>query len=112
MHLAEDTPLFGAWDGGKDRAWFNQPDLPGNRAPFERLAVAGRLRHGGHPVLGWNVNNLAITQDPAGNIKPDKQRSREKIDGAVAAIMAIGRASVQIDGGDENPYAEGGFFVL
>lgn len=79
---------------------------------FERLVVAGRIRHGGHPVLAWNVNNLAIVSDPAGNIKPDKQRSREKIDGAVAAIMAIGRASVQLEGEDANPYASGGFFVL
>lgn len=79
---------------------------------FERLVVAGRIRHGGHPVLAWNVNNIAIAQDPAGNIKPDKQRSREKIDGAVAAIMAIGRASVQLEGEDANPYASGGFFVL
>lgn len=78
---------------------------------FERLVVAGRIRHGGHPVLAWNINNIAITSDPAGNIKPDKQRSREKIDGAVAAIMAIGRATVQ-PAEEANPYASGGFFVL
>jgi glycosidase len=41
--IAEDTPQFGAWDGGKERAWTNQPSLPANAAPFERLAVAYTL---------------------------------------------------------------------
>jgi glycosidase len=40
IHLAEDTPQFGEWDRGKSRAWVNQPALPGNAQPFERLAVA------------------------------------------------------------------------
>jgi len=43
VHLAEDNPLFGAWDGGKDRAWFNQPTQPQNTSPYERLAVAYTL---------------------------------------------------------------------
>jgi len=78
---------------------------------FERLVTAGLLRHGGHPVLRWMANNVTVRQDPAGNIKPDKERSKEKIDGIVAAIMAIGRASVH----DEilSPYAAGeGLFFL
>jgi glycosidase len=41
--IAADTPQFGAWDGGKERAWTNQPSLPANAAPFERLAVAYTL---------------------------------------------------------------------
>jgi glycosidase len=41
--LADDNPLFGAWDGGKDRAWTNQPGAPANKAPYERLAVAYTL---------------------------------------------------------------------
>lgn len=43
IHLAEDTPMFGEWDSGKSRAWFNQPGLPGYAAPFERLLVAWTL---------------------------------------------------------------------
>jgi len=43
VHIAEDSPLFGAWDGGKDRAWNNRPNLPASKAPFERLAVAYTL---------------------------------------------------------------------
>ena len=78
---------------------------------FERLVMAGRIRHGGHPVLRWMANNVAIVQDPAGNIKPDKARSREKIDGIVAAIMAIGRAMVRGDD-DRSVYEDRGVLVF
>lgn len=64
---------------------------------FERLVVSGRLRHGGNPVLRWMASNVAKSEDPAGNIKPDKGKSREKIDGIAAAIMAIGRASLSAE---------------
>jgi phage terminase large subunit-like protein len=57
-----------------------------------RLALSKRIAHGGHPVLRWNMDNVYIRTDPAGNIKPDKQKSTERIDGAVATIMALGRA--------------------
>lgn len=57
-----------------------------------KLALEGKLAHGGHPVLSWMVDNIHIRQDPAGNIKPDKQRSTEKIDGVVATIMTLDRA--------------------
>ncbi len=43
IHIAEDSPQFGAWDGGKDRAWSNKPSLPTNKSAFERLAVAYTL---------------------------------------------------------------------
>ena len=57
-----------------------------------KLALDGRLAHGGHPVLSWMVDNIYVRTDPDGNIKPDKQRSTEKIDGVVATIMALDRA--------------------
>ena len=60
---------------------------------MEKLIVSRGLRHGNNPVLTWNVHNLVATRDPAGNLKPDKRRSREKIDGAVAMIMGIDRAT-------------------
>lgn len=41
--IADDSPMFGAWDGGKDRAWTNQPSAPGNKSPYERLTVAYAL---------------------------------------------------------------------
>ena len=55
------------------------------------------LAHGKNPVLSWNVSNVAIRIDPAENMKPDKEKSIERIDGAVALIMAIGRAMLEKD---------------
>ncbi len=57
-----------------------------------KLVLEEKIAHGGHPVLRWMMDNIFIRTDPAGNIKPDKERSTEKIDGAVAAIMALDRA--------------------
>lgn len=63
-------------------------------APFKewlgRIA-AGRIRHGGNPVLRWMAANLVAEQDPAGNIKPSKARSSERIDGQAAAVTALSR---------------------
>ena len=50
-----------------------------------------KIRHGGHPILRWNMAKLAAKTDPSDNIRPDKANSAGKIDGAVSAIMAIGR---------------------
>jgi phage terminase large subunit-like protein len=58
----------------------------------EELVAQNRLRHGGNPVLSWQVGNVHRDEDPAENIKPNKKRSTGRIDAAVAAIMAIGRA--------------------
>lgn len=66
--------------------------------PTKALEVAlkhGQLRHGGHPILRWMAGNVTVSQDPAGNLKPDKERSPERIDGMVALIMAHGRAVIQ-----------------
>ena len=57
-----------------------------------RLTLNKMIAHGGHPVLRWMMDNIFIKRDPAGNIKPDKEKSTEKIDGAVAMIMALDRA--------------------
>ena len=59
---------------------------------FEELALEGRLRHGGHPVLRWCISNTAIERDAAGNRKPTKAKSYGRIDAAVAALMAVGAA--------------------
>lgn len=64
-----------------------------------RLTFDGKIAHGGNPVLRWMMDNIHIRTDPAGNIKPDKERSTEKIDGAVATIMALDRA---LRGGSNN----------
>lgn len=57
---------------------------------LERLYISGNLEHPGNPVLSWAIGNVVATQDPAGNIKADKSRAQEKIDPAVALIMAVG----------------------
>ena len=64
-----------------------------------KLALEQKLAHNGHPVLRWMMDNIFIKRDPAGNIKPDKEKSTEKIDGAVALIMALDRA-VRCGAGD------------
>lgn len=56
---------------------------------LERLVLQGKLRHGNNPVLNWMADNLIASTDPSGNIKPDKTKSKEKIDGMVALIMAL-----------------------
>jgi phage terminase large subunit-like protein len=56
---------------------------------LERLVLSKKINHGNNPVLTWMADNLVACVDPAGNIKPDKEKSREKIDGIVALIMAI-----------------------
>jgi phage terminase large subunit-like protein len=74
---------------------------------LEKLIVGRQLAHGGHPVLRWMVSNVAVKQDPAGNIKPDKSKSTERIDGVVALIMALGRAATQIE--FRSPYDDPNF---
>lgn len=57
-----------------------------------KLTLEKRLAHGGHPVLRWCMDNVFVRQDPAGNIKMDKEKSTEKIDVVVATVIALDRA--------------------
>mgnify|MGYP001562234387 CR=1 FL=1 len=62
-------------------------------APAKRLLgliVDGKLLHGGHPIMRWMASNVAVELDAAGNTKPSKARSTERIDGIVALTMALG----------------------
>lgn len=76
-----------------------------------RLVLDRRIAHGGHPVLRWMADNLVVKQDPAGNVKPDKAKSREKIDGMVALIMALDRA-LRREGEKTSIYEERGLLWL
>lgn len=60
---------------------------------LEKLILAEELAHGGNGVLSWMAGNVVATQDAAGNLKPDKSKSIEKIDGVVALVMALARAT-------------------
>jgi phage terminase large subunit-like protein len=64
---------------------------------LERLLLARKVRHGGHPVLRWAASNVAIGQDAAGNIKPDKARSTERIDPIAALVTAMARTILSTD---------------
>ena len=57
----------------------------------ERLMADGKIQHEGDPVLRWMIGNVTLRTDPSGNIKPDKDKSGDKIDGVVALIMSIGQ---------------------
>ena len=65
---------------------------------LEELVLSKRLDHGGHPVLSWCVSNVVLETDAAGNIKPSKAGSKDRIDGAVALILAISRALLREHG--------------
>ena len=77
-----------------------------------KLTLEEKLAHGGHPVLHWMVDNIFARTDPAGNIKPDKEKSTEKIDGAVATIMALDRALRNGGGGGASVYDERGLLII
>jgi phage terminase large subunit-like protein len=60
---------------------------------LERAVMGLTLAHGGNPVLRWCASNVCVEIDPAGNLKPSKRRSTERIDGIVALLMGVGLAS-------------------
>lgn len=76
-----------------------------------KLTLEKKIAHGGNPVLRWMMDNIFIKQDPAGNIKPDKEKSTERIDGAVALIMALDRA-IRNQGSGGSVYDERGILIL
>nr|WP_286675462.1 terminase TerL endonuclease subunit [Rhizobium sp. CSW-27] len=66
---------------------------------FERLVMAGKVDHGGHPVLRWMAGNTAVKFDDNLNYAPTKKKSAEKIDGIVASVMAVGLSMAAEDDG-------------
>ena len=70
---------------------------------LERLLLKEALLHGGNPVLRWMASNVAVRLDPAGNMKIDKEKSQEKVDGIVALVMAIGRATAFLNEPGQGP---------
>lgn len=79
-----------------------------------KLGVRGKvtesrphLRHGGNPMMRWMIDNLAVDMDPAGNVKPSKKNSAEKIDGVAALLNALFEA-MSGDGTHESTYENHG----
>ena len=57
---------------------------------FEKLVLGKQIIHNNNPAMNWMVNNVQIIEDPAGNVKCARNKSKEKIDGVIASIMALG----------------------
>lgn len=75
---------------------------------FEKLVLSEKIEHFGNPVLRWMLSSTVIKTDPAGNIKPDKDKSTQKIDGIVASIMALGEWMTAQANEDNDPYNKRG----
>lgn len=78
---------------------------------LERLVIGKRLRHGSNPVLNWMADNAVAIKDAAGNLKLDKSKSTEKIDGMAALVNAIAAATADV-GEAESVYEKEGLFIL
>lgn len=76
-----------------------------------KITLEKKIAHGDNPVLRWMMDNIYVKTDPAGNIKPDKEKSTEKIDGAVALIMALDR-SIRNKGNCGSVYDERGILII
>lgn len=77
-----------------------------------KLTLERKIAHAGHPVLRWMMDNIFIRTDPAGNIKADKEKSTEKIDGVIATIMALDRAIRCGNDTSESVYDDRGLLVF
>jgi phage terminase large subunit-like protein len=83
---------------------------------LQRLLLKGTpraplFRHGGNDAVTWMVDNLAVAMDPAGNVKPDKARSAEKIDAVSAAVTALSEAMTR-EPVQKSAYEDGGLEVV
>lgn len=76
-----------------------------------KLVASGKIKHGGHKVLRWMASNVGGETDAAGNVKPSKKKSAEKIDGIVATIMGIGWM-MRADNDPGSVYDERGLVVI
>jgi phage terminase large subunit-like protein len=81
-------------------------------AQLMRLTLAGAIRHNGHKVLDWNAANMVVSSDAAGNVKPNKAKSREKIDGMVASIMGLDRAMRNRETKSGSKYEQGDLLII
>ena len=75
-----------------------------------RQVLENRVAHGGNPVLRWHMDNVVMNENSTGDIRPDKKKATERIDGVVAAVMALDRATRQEN--NDSVYNEQGMLVL
>ena len=87
-------------------------DMSSPTKELMKLTLERKIAHGGHPVLRWMMDNIFIRTDPAGNIKADKEKSTEKIDGVIATIMALDRAIRCGNDTSESVYDDRGLIIF
>jgi len=75
---------------GRSMARQGYKDMGPAVSAMETLMLAGKLLHDSHPMLNWYCSNAVVETDPGGACKLSKRRSRERIDGLVALVMAVG----------------------
>ena len=76
-----------------------------------KLVLEEKIIHGSNPIMRWNADNLIVETNAAGQIKPSKKKSTQKIDGMVALIMALDRA-LRNSGGGTSKYETEGLTVI
>ena len=81
-------------------------------AEFERQVIGREIEHFNSPILNWNISNTIVATDPAGNLKPDKAKSIDRIDGTVAVLIALGMFLNQKADMTPNPYKDRGLRIL
>ena len=79
---------------------------------FEASVVAGKIQHSDHPILNWHVSNCEVEYNPQGYVKLVKAdgKVRYRIDGAIASVMAFGRAHLHTQ--QQSVYEDGGLFFV
>ena len=79
---------------------------------LEKLILNKQINHGGNPVLRWMINNVHISEDPAGNIKPNKAKSTAKIDGVIALVCALAEYLNNLEGDNQSIYEGRGLLFI
>ena len=77
---------------------------------LEKLIIGKQIIHNNNPCMNWMLSNVAIQEDPAGNIKIAKNKSKEKVDGLVALVMALGE--MMTEESTDSVYDERGLLIL
>ena len=78
---------------------------------FEKLVLEKKIAHNGHEILRWNIDNIIVKADSSGNIKIDKAKSTEKVDGAIALVMSLSRTLLN-GAGQPSVYDERGLLFI
>jgi len=113
IELTEELPEDFMYPYGQGFASMSAPSKE-----FEKLIYKKEMLHDANPVTRWMLGNVELAKDPSGNIKPDKAKSSEKIDGIVSTVTALGlimtkQMTLATEGGTSRYESEeGGLWVI